>query len=129
MKSEAAQALKRFIPASVLLFWAALVVVTWGELWPKVEIASPWDKAAHMAAYFILSAWLASLTGNNVKGLLAVGGLLSFSAMLEILQHWTHRDPSLLDVFSNVAGALCGWAAASLLSRRWGNPSESKPTS
>ena len=65
-------------------------------------------KFLHFGSYFVLGA----LAGAAIKqrGLLkwAVLGLIVFDALIEIIQAFVGRDPSLLDGITNGAGVIAG---------------------
>jgi VanZ family protein len=96
--------------AATVLFWPVLALVVWGELRPDVPTVLQGinDKFLHFGAYFVLAA----LAGGAIKqrGLLkwAVLGLIAFGALIEIIQAFVGRDPSLLDGINNGAGVIAG---------------------
>jgi len=95
---------------AVLLFWPAVVLVTWGELTPSPPHLEThvWDKLLHFTAYFGL-AGLAALSLKSRRTLVyAVLGLIAFGGLLEIAQGMTGRDADLLDEVANTLGAILG---------------------
>ena len=95
---------------ATVLFWPILALVVWGELRPDVPTVLHGinDKLLHFGSYFALGA----LAGAAIKqrGLLkwAVLGLIAFGALIEIIQAFVGRDPSLLDGINNGAGVIAG---------------------
>jgi len=95
---------------AMLLFWPAIVLVTWGELTPSPPHLEThvWDKLLHFTAYFGL-AGLAALSLKSRRALLcALLGLIVFGGLLEIVQGLTGRDADLLDEVANSLGAVLG---------------------
>ena len=95
---------------AMLLFWPAVVLVTWGELTPSPPHleAHVWDKLLHVTAYFGL-AGLAALSLKSRRALIyAVLGLIAFGGLLEIAQGMTGRDADWLDEAANTLGTLLG---------------------
>src|SRR5262245_44185505 len=96
--------------AAAIQFWPILALVVWGELRPDVPAVLHGinDKFLHFGSYFVLGA----LAGAAIKqrGLLkwAVLGLIVFGALIEIIQAFVGRDPSLLDGITNGAGVIAG---------------------
>jgi VanZ family protein len=106
---------------ALYLFWPAIVLVAWGELTPQppgMETAI-WDKALHFTAYFGLAGLATVALDARKQALWAVLSLAILGGVLEILQGFTGRDPSLYDEVANILGAgsggCCGWLAMSLL--------------
>src|SRR5262245_35815172 len=103
--------------ATTVLFWPILALVVWGELRPDVPAVFHGinDKFLHFGSYFVLGA----LAGAAIKqrGLLkwAVLGLIVFGALIEIIQGFVGRDPSLLDGITNGAGVIAGILVARLV--------------
>jgi VanZ family protein len=95
---------------AVLLFWPAVVLVTWGELTPSPPHLEThvWDKLLHFTAYFGL-AGMAALSLKSRRALLyAVLALIVFGGLLEIVQGLTGRDADILDELANTLGAVSG---------------------
>lgn len=104
---------------AMLLFWPAIVLVTWGELTPSPPHLEThvWDKLLHFTAYFGL-AGLAALSLKSRRTLVyAVLGLIAFGGLLEIVQGMTGRDADLLDEVANTLGAILGAFAGLILLR------------
>jgi len=78
-----------------------------------------WDKALHFTAYFGLAGLATVALDARKQALWAVLSLAILGGVLEILQGFTGRDPSLYDEVANILGAgsggCCGWLAMSLL--------------
>jgi VanZ family protein len=106
---------------ALYLFWPAIVLVAWGELTPQPPgmEAVIWDKALHFTAYFGLAGLATVALDARKQALWAVLSLAILGGVLEILQGFTGRDPSLYDEVANILGAgsggCCGWLAMSLL--------------
>ncbi|CAH0992673.1 hypothetical protein SIN8267_02806 [Sinobacterium norvegicum] len=103
-----------------LLFIAVIVLVIQQSLTPlpaKVFIDS-WDKALHIAAWFVVS-----LTGYLAYGYLSRRRLLLlwvfvFSVVVELGQLCVAgRFFSLFDLVANAIGCLSAWAVISMLER------------
>jgi VanZ family protein len=106
---------------ALYLFWPAIVLVAWGELTPQppgMETAI-WDKALHFTAYFGLAGLATVALDARKQALWAVLSLAILGGVLEILQGFTGRDPSLYDEAANIlgagAGGCCGWLLVTLL--------------
>jgi VanZ family protein len=102
---------------ALYLFWPAILLVIWGELEPRppgweLEI---WDKALHFIAYFGLAGLATVALDARRQALWAVLSLAILGGVLEILQGFTGRDPSLYDEFANILGATCGGCSGWLL--------------
>jgi VanZ family protein len=96
------------------LFWVALAVIVAGELWPHLEIAPPWDKAAHIVAYFGLAGLATASTANKWRAFGFLIALFLLGGCLEIAQGYTGRDPDIFDALANVIGASAGWLIGTL---------------
>ncbi|MEI9931276.1 MAG: VanZ family protein [Rhizomicrobium sp.] len=95
---------------AIVLFWPAVIVVTWGELTPSPPPLAlhVWDKLLHFTAYFGL-AGLAALSLKSRRALIyAVLGLILFGGLLEVIQGFTGRDAEWGDEFANTLGAIVG---------------------
>ncbi len=101
------------------LFWPAAALVVWGELDPQPPDLETiiWDKALHFIAYFGLAGIVSVALKADRRVVAATLGLIVLGGVLEILQGFTGRDPSLLDEVANTLGALCGAGAGWLLIR------------
>jgi VanZ family protein len=106
---------------ALYLFWPAVLLVAWGELTPhppglEVEV---WDKALHFMAYFGLAGLATVALSARRPALWAVLSLAILGGVLEILQGFTGRDPSLYDEIANILGVglggCAGWLLMSLL--------------
>lgn len=98
---------------SAWLFAPAFLVVAWGELWPHPpSLPGPWswDKADHFTAYFGL-ALLATLGWGLRRSLFGIFlVVVALSGTLELLQYAVGREPELMDMVANIAGAVIGTA-------------------
>jgi len=99
-------------------FWIFFTLCSWLSLSPAPPEAllSFSDKLLHAAGYcaLFLSARLAYPAPLSAKVLAA--GLLSYSILIEILQHFIpHRGFSLSDILANACGLLLGWAVSRLV--------------
>ena len=106
---------------ALYLFWPAVLLVAWGELTPhppNLE-AEVWDKSLHFIAYFWLAGLATVALGARRPALWAVLSLAILGGVLEILQGFTGRDPSLYDEIANILGVglggCAGWLLMSLL--------------
>jgi len=113
---------------ALYLFWPAVLLVAWGELTPhppnlEVEV---WDKALHFMAYFGLAGLATVALEARRLALWAVLSLAILGGVLEILQGFTGRDPSLYDEMANILGACLGgcsgWLLVSLLQNKLAIP-------
>jgi VanZ family protein len=111
--------LKWFYLLAFYLFWPAAALIVWGELDPKPPSLETniWDKALHFIAYFGLAGIAGVALKADRRMFAAVLGLVALGGVLEILQGFTGRDPSLLDEAANTLGAVCGAGAGWLLIR------------
>jgi VanZ family protein len=102
--------MKRLSLLALYLFWPAVAVVVWGELskGPAEVEALFWDKALHFTAYFGLAGMICLALKADRRVIAATLGLILFGGVLEILQGFTGRDPSLLDELANTIGAVTG---------------------
>jgi VanZ family protein len=112
------------------LFWPAVVLVVWGELAPSPPpaIGLLWDKAEHFIAYFGLAAMATLALGLSRKLAWAIAGILLLGIVLEILQHFTGRDPDIKDVIANVLGTMGGLSAAAVFATLVEKPAEDYPS-
>ena len=95
----------------LLLGWLLVLAVVALSLTPSpVETGvEQGDKLGHLLAYFSLMAWWGQLQPRSNRLLLL---FLLMGAGLELLQGLTPtREPSLLDMLANAAGAVLGWLA------------------
>jgi len=103
--------------AFVCIFPAGALVV-WGELATVGELKGVNDKLQHLVAYFGL-AFLTTLAFSGRRKLQGAVALVVMGAVLEILQGFVGRDPSILDALTGaagvVAGLVAGYAAAFVL--------------
>ena len=102
---------------AIFLFLPAVVLVGWGELAasPSVIERLVWDKALHFLAYSGLSGILSVALKGGRRTLTATVLLALFGAVLEILQGFTGRDPSVADECANILGAAAGAGAGWLV--------------
>jgi VanZ family protein len=97
------------------LGWMLVGVVCWLSLTPNpVDTGmDQGDKIGHLSAYLVLMTWWGQLDPRRNRLVL---GFILMGMALEGLQGLTpHRQPDLLDMLANSAGALLGW----LLTRTW----------
>ena len=101
------------------LLWPAAALVVWGEVKPDAgEIEHLiWDKALHFIAYFGLGGLICVALKAERRVIPAILGLALFGGVLEIVQGFTGRDPSLRDELANILGAICGAGIGWLLLR------------
>ncbi len=98
----------RMLNYSIFITYA--VGVTALSLSPHVHVSmavSFQDKIHHILAYaiFTLLAWRIAATQAHVWYL--AGGIAFYSAVIEVLQHFTGRTMSLLDIVANIIGIAC----------------------
>ena len=99
--------------ADAVLFWPALMLVTYGELSSQPErllltlFGVVNDKMVHFAAYFALGAMAAAGSRSRPLVVWAVLGLILLGGA-EIIQSYVGRDMSLLDELANSVGAIAG---------------------
>lgn len=105
--------------AAFYLFWPALVLIVWGELDPSPPSleAVIWDKLLHFIAYFGLAGIASVALRGDRRVVASTLGLIVLGGVLEILQGFTGRDPSLFDEIANTLGAVAGALAGRLLIR------------
>lgn len=96
--------------SAVWLFWPAVAVVVWGELFATPgQTPLVWDKLLHFTAYFGLSGLaFVALAGRTRRSVWAALGLVAMGGVLEIVQGMTGRDLSLYDEMANALGVLAG---------------------
>src|SRR5277367_2513341 len=98
------------------LFWPSLVLVVWGSLTPNPPhiITLIWDKAEHFIAYFGLAAMATLSLGLGNRLAWAIFGLINLGGALEVAQHFTGRDPEVMDFIANSLGVFAGLCAAAV---------------
>jgi VanZ family protein len=103
--------------ADAVLFWPILALVLWGQLQPNMPTALQGinDKFLHFSAYFILGAMAGGAIKQRGWVKWAVLGLIVLGAIVEFIQGFVGRTPSLLDGITNGAGALVGALVARLV--------------
>jgi VanZ family protein len=112
--------------ADAVLFWPVLAFVLWGELRPEVPtvLQGVNDKFLHVVSYLILGAMAAGAITQRRRVKWAILGLIILGAVIELIQAFVGRDPSLLDAIANGAGAIAGALLARFaldpLRERWG---------
>ena len=112
--------------ANTVLFWPVLAFVVWGELRPEVPrvLHGINDKVLHFSAYFILGAMAGGAIRQRGWVKWAVLGLIALGGVIEVIQAFVGRDPSLLDGITNGVGAIAGALLARFildpLRVRWG---------
>ena len=96
--------------AATVLFWPVLALVVWGELRPDVPTVLQGinDKFLHFGAYFVLGALAGGAIKQRALMKWAALGLILLGAVIEIIQAFVGRDPSLLDGITNGAGVIVG---------------------
>ncbi|HEX3753832.1 MAG TPA: VanZ family protein [Rhizomicrobium sp.] len=124
---DLALSLLRFV--SRWLFWPAVALIVWGELTPAPPPALDllWDKAEHFIAYFGLAAMATLALGLSRRLIWAIAGILLLGIVLEVLQHFTGRDPDIRDVIANVLGTMAGLSAAAVFATLVEKPAEDYP--
>jgi VanZ family protein len=99
------------------LFLPLLALVSWGELSSSAGAVEGviWDKALHFMAYFGLSGILCVALKADRRVWVSTLLIALFGAVLEMLQGFTGRDPSIADEFANILGALAGAGTGGLI--------------
>jgi VanZ family protein len=104
--------------AAFWLFWPALVVVAYGQLWPNPQEGLPdlgWDKLLHFTAYFGLALLATLAWGRRVSPLTLLLVLIASGGIMEMLQLAVGRDAEWGDMLANTLGACIGAGLAALL--------------
>ena len=97
--------------ADAILFWPALALVIWGEIFGPASpplLASVNDKVLHCFAYFVLAAMASGALKRRGQAVLGIVGIIILGGVLEIIQGYVGRDMSLYDELANTAGAIPG---------------------
>lgn len=100
-----------------VLFWPALALVAWGELFAEplsLELNNG-DKYLHFIAYFGLAAMAAMASATRRTAIKAVFAVMVLGWLLEGVQIVVGRDSSVWDGLTNMAGALTGAVLARLI--------------
>lgn len=104
--------------ADAILFWPALALVIWGEVFAPMHLHlldRVNDKILHFIAYFGLAVMVAAAFKGRRGAVWAVLGLIVMGGVLEIVQGYVGRDMSLGDELANTSGALIGGGMARML--------------
>ncbi len=104
--------------AAFWLFWPAVAVVVYGQLWPNPQDNLPdlgWDKLLHFTAYFGLTLLATMAWGRRVSPLLLLLALIASGGVMEMLQLFVGRDAEWGDMLANTLGACLGAGIAMLL--------------
>ena len=104
--------------ADAVLFWPALAVVVWGEVFAPIHLHlldRVNDKVLHFIAYFGLAVMAAAAFKGRRGAVWAVLALIVMGGVLEIVQGYVGRDMSLGDELANASGALIGGGMARML--------------
>ncbi len=101
-------------------FWICLVGVL-ALAWlpaPPAELSTPWDKANHALAFYILAALAAAAYPGRRLIMLALG-LTLVGVLIELVQAtpWVRRDASALDVLADLVGIAACFGPVALA--RW----------
>jgi VanZ family protein len=119
-----------FRPATRVALICALLAVTYLSLAPSVPNAPAGnDKLAHALAYCCLALLLLlaleyppSLTA---RALLVFAAIVTYGALIEIVQRFTGREFELLDMVANAGGAVVGIAGAGMI-EHWLTPTRER---
>lgn len=120
--------------ADAVLFWPALAFVLWGQLQPDSPFAleNINDKLLHFSAYFVLGSMAGGAVRRRGAVKWAILGLIVAGALVEVLQSYVGREPSVLDGVANGAGAIAGALLARFvldpLRRRWSYETDTRST-
>lgn len=66
------------------------------------------DKVMHASVFAVLAAWFAALHASAAWRLASALALVAFGSAIEILQHFTGRDPSFWDLVADAVGIAAG---------------------
>ena len=96
--------------AAAVAFWPTLALVVWGELTTAADLMfqTIGDKMMHFAAYFGLAGMAVAAFRDRRNAVIAVFGLVTLGAVLEIVQSMVGRNASLWDEIANALGAISG---------------------
>jgi len=100
------------------LFWPAVAVVAYGQLWPNPQDNLPdlgWDKLLHFTAYFGIALLAMLAWGRKVSSLKLLLAVIASGGVMEILQLAVGRDAEWGDMLANTLGACLGVGLAVLL--------------
>jgi VanZ family protein len=113
--------IRRAIGAALVLYWAALFIATHVRMPTMNELPTGSDKWMHFIAYTglggLLAAWLSARGASIRKLWLVVPAVcLAYAAADELLQQLVPtRSADILDGLADLAGAITGVAAVSVL--------------
>lgn len=99
---------KNLTRLAMILFWAALAGVAWGELGPGDLGINVWDKLQHFGAYALLAGLITLGLEARRWWLWGLLGLIVFGGVLEVLQGLVGRDMSFKDEIANTLGVMTG---------------------
>ena len=99
--------------ADEILFYPALILVVWGELYGAPPQVLSWlgaleDKALHFMAYFALAGMAAAALKRRRSVYYSSLGLFVLGGVLEFVQGYTGRDMSAYDQIANTLGVVAG---------------------
>ena len=96
--------------AAAVVFWPTLALVVLGELTTTANLMfqTVGDKVVHFTAYFCLAAMAVAAFRARRNAVVAIFGLITLGAGLEIIQSMVGRNASLWDEVANAAGAASG---------------------
>jgi VanZ family protein len=102
--------------ADEVLFYPALAVVIWGELSPAQPdafglLGAIKDNILYLKS-FLLAAIAAAAVTRPSSVVLTGLGLILLGGVLEIVQSYVGRDPSIYDELANMVGVLAGTVCA-----------------
>ena len=100
-------------PSGARAFWWLVVLAWMGAIWwssarpgSSVQIASPWDKLAHLGAYALLGALIGAATGSARRGFLLAA---LYGAIDEAHQVFSPgRNSGFDDWIADIVGGLIG---------------------
>jgi len=99
----------RLAGAVVLTVLLALMLAPGGTIEAAGHV---WDKAAHFAAFGLI-LWSLGVLFRRLPRLWAASAAVIIGAAVEVMQHFTGRDPSWGDLLADILGvvtALALWA-------------------
>jgi VanZ family protein len=107
-------------PALLALGWAWAAAIVWASLTPsppEVDFEAS-DKLGHLFSYGLLMLWFAVLFTATKPRAVHAAAFIAMGVALEFAQAGLgYREFELLDMASNAAGVLAGWAAGAAAAR------------
>lgn len=109
----------RFPRLWLTLSWLLIALIVFLSLSPKVPDVMHFnhsDKLQHLAAYLVLSLWLANIYPKDRHRLSLALGCVAMGVCLEVLQGLSgYRTFEYADMLANGIGVLLGWTLGKTL--------------